>query len=58
MGCNVHDIQKKVVVYDIKKHTESSSHTLVWFKIIIKFQNEMQNLTKFTHFEIFIFIQQ
>ncbi len=54
----MHDIQKKVVVYDIKKHTESSSHILVWFKIIINFQNEMQNLTKFTHFENFIFIQQ
>jgi len=31
---------------------------LVWFKIMINFQDEMQNLTKFTHFEKFIFIQQ
>jgi hypothetical protein len=27
-------------------------------QIIIKFQDERQNLAKFTHFEIFIFIQQ
>ncbi len=32
-------------------------HILVWFEIIIKFQNEMQNLTNFTHFEI-IFIHE
>jgi len=25
---------------------------------MIKFQDEMQNLTKFTHFEKFIFVQQ
>jgi hypothetical protein len=31
---------------------------LVWFKIMIKFQDEMQNLAEFTHFEKFIFIQQ
>jgi hypothetical protein len=31
---------------------------LVWFKIMTSFQDEMQNLAKFTHFEKFIFIQQ
>ncbi len=31
---------------------------MVWFKIMINFQDEMQNLAKFTHFEKFIFIQQ
>jgi len=31
---------------------------LLWFKIMINFQDEMQNLVEFTHFEIFIFIQQ
>ncbi len=31
---------------------------MVWFKIMIKFQNETQNLAKFTHFEKIIFIQQ
>jgi hypothetical protein len=30
-------------------------HILIWFEIIINFQNEMKNLTKYTHFEI-IFI--
>jgi hypothetical protein len=30
---------------------------LVCFKIMINFQDEMQNLAEFTHFEIFIFIQ-
>jgi pantothenate kinase len=27
-------------------------------QILINFQNEMKNLAKFTHFDIFIFIQQ
>jgi hypothetical protein len=27
-------------------------------KIMINFENEMQNLAKFTHFEKFVFIQQ
>ncbi len=31
---------------------------MVWFKIMIKFQDEMHNLVEFTHFEKFIFIQQ
>ncbi len=31
---------------------------MVWFKIMINFQDETQNLAKSTHFEIFIFIQQ
>jgi hypothetical protein len=31
---------------------------LVWFKIMINFKDETQNLPKFTHFEKFIFIQQ
>ncbi len=31
---------------------------MIWFKIMISFQDEMQNLAKFTHFEKFIFIQQ
>ncbi len=29
---------------------------MVWFKIMINFQDEMQNLGESTHFEIFIFI--
>jgi hypothetical protein len=31
---------------------------LVWFRIMINFQDEMQNPTKFTHFEKFMSIQQ
>ncbi len=31
---------------------------MVWFKIMINSQNEMQNFTEFTHFEKFIVIQQ
>jgi hypothetical protein len=31
---------------------------LVWFKIMINFQDKTQNLAKFTHFEKFILIQQ
>jgi hypothetical protein len=31
---------------------------LVWLKIMINFQDETQNLAKFTHFEKIIFIQQ
>ncbi len=31
---------------------------MVGFKIMVKFQDEMQNLTKFTHFEKIVFIQQ
>ncbi len=54
----MHDIQNEEVFYDIKKKTFSSYHILVWFKIMINFQNEMQNLAEFTHFEKFIFIQQ
>ncbi len=29
-----------------------------WFKIMINFQDKMQNLVEFTHFVKFIFIQQ
>jgi len=54
----VHDKQNKVVFSDIIKKTQTSLHILVWFKIMINFQDETQNLTKFTHFEKFIFIQQ
>jgi hypothetical protein len=31
---------------------------LIRFEIMILFQNETQNLAKFAHFEIFIFIEQ
>jgi hypothetical protein len=31
---------------------------LVWFKIMINFQDETQNLANCTHFKKFIFIQQ
>jgi hypothetical protein len=54
----VHDIQNKVVIYDIRK---KNLKQLIYFGMIQnyeKFQFEMPNLTKFTHFEKFIFTQQ
>jgi hypothetical protein len=30
---------------------------LVWFEIVIIFQNKTKNLTKYVHLKIFIFIQ-
>jgi len=44
-------IQKKTTFWSIQ-------HILEWFKVMIKFQDGTQNMEKFTHFEIFIFIQQ
>ncbi len=50
MGCNVHDIQNKDVVYDTKNKN-----------LMINFQDETQNLVKSTLWKIHIywaFIQQ
>jgi len=51
---------KKICNLGFSKKTTfwSSQHILEWFKVMIKFQDGTQNMAKFTHFEIFIFIQQ
>ncbi len=55
----MHDIQKKSFILWYKKQ-RSKIVSIFWYdsKIMINFQNEMQNLAKFTHIEKFIFIQQ
>jgi hypothetical protein len=54
----VHDIQKKVVVYNI---INKNLKEVAYFGMIQnydKFSRWNQNLAEFTHFEKFIFIQQ
>jgi hypothetical protein len=43
MGHNVHDIQNKVVTYNIEIKLSNSSLFLVWFEFMIKFWNKMVN---------------
>jgi hypothetical protein len=57
MGYNVHEIQNKVVVYDKRKKIPKIV-SIFLYDSKINFQDETQNLTKYTHFEKFIFIQQ
>ncbi len=46
----MHDIRKKVIVYDTRKNKQEPKHVLVWFKIMINFQDATQNLAKSTQF--------
>jgi hypothetical protein len=57
MGCNVHVIQKKIVVYNTRnKNLKWLAYFCMTQNFIIYFRNETQNLAKFTPFEKFISI--
>ncbi len=55
IGRNVHDIQNKVAVYD-SRNKKSKVVSIFWYDS--KYDKFSNSSAKFTHFEIFIFIQQ
>jgi hypothetical protein len=50
MGCNVHDVLRRIVFYYTKKHKKLKINFLIWFEIVIIFQDETLNLQRIDMF--------